>query len=392
MFRQLSYLFSGLLLLTSCSSSGSDGTADAQAGGRVAVVVDTRAGEDALVQFEVAGVTLERVDGTQTANLLAEPTLVTFGDPAGEPFGLTLSRTPPGPFVALNLAITPASGIAITATETFPAVTAPLLVRVPIESNLAHDGAGDSWLVIAHQQVPLQIGAGSAVWSPDLVGRDTGEPVDFEQLTAPVVRNDRLFLTAFGDRSLACVTDQDTEYFDRDGNQTDRQAFLDGLIPEDVFCARGALRRDGTYDLRRIERCQRQVRPRLIGHVQSVDAVEQSFVLRVQAANGPFGALLVQTPEDIRVFAGNARVERPNGSVVGFAAITPGRLAKLRWSSRDTNTGGLPAYIAEKVEVPGPGSGMPVRQWRGVVASVDLANGVLVLEPSDGQLVVQGQA
>lgn len=392
MLRHLFALVSCLAVLVSCGGGGSGGTADAQTTGRVVVVVDTRAGEDALVQFLVAGATLERVDGSQTGNLLAGPTQVTFGDPAGEPSGLPLGRVANGEYVGLHLVLTPSSGIAITADATMPSVTAPLSLFVPLGERLSHSGATDSWLVVAHQSEPLTIQGGMATWTPDLVGRASGEQVGLDDLLAPVLREGTLFLTAYGDRALRCSEDADTDYIDADGNAISRQDFIDGLVPEDVFCAQGALRRDGTLDLRRIERCQRQVRPRLIGHVQSIDANDQTFVMRVQAANGPFGSFVLQTPEDIVVRAANARLERPNGQPISFSAVTVGRLAKVRWSSRDLSLPGLAEYVAEEVQVPGAGQGMPARQWQGNVASVDLVNNVLVLEPRNGQLVVQGQS
>lgn len=392
MLRHLFAAFSSLIVLTACGSSGSESAGETQAAGRVVVVVDTRAGEEALVQFQVAGATLQRVDGTQTGNLLDVPTQVTFGDPAGQPCGLPLGRVANGEYVGLHLVLTPSSGVAISASSSFTAVSAPLSVFVPFAERIAHDISSDSWLVVAHEREPLTMAAGAATWSPGMVGRASGEQLELDGLVAPVVRADRLFVTAFGDRALRCGEDGDTEYYDEDGSQLDRREFLAGLIPEDVFCARGALRRDGTYDLRRIERCQRQVRPRLIGHVQSVDAAEQTFVLRVQAANGPFGSLLLQTPEDVVVRAANAELERPNGQSIPFSAVTVGRLAKVRWSSRDLTLPGLAEYVAEEVQVPGSGQGMPARQWQGNVASVDLVNGVLVLEPRNGPLVVNGQS
>ncbi|MFN3243980.1 MAG: hypothetical protein ACE37K_20915 [Planctomycetota bacterium] len=392
MLRHLFALISSFVVFAACSGGGSSGTADVQTTGRVVVVVDTRAGDEALVQFLVAGVTLERADGSQTDNLLASPAQVTFGDPAGEPCGLPLERVAGGEYVGVHVVLTPSSGVAITDDGVMPSITAPLSLFAPLDERLAHDGVGDSWLVVAHTVEPLTIQGANATWTPDMVGRASGEPVGLDGLVAPVVRDDTLFVTAFGDRALRCGEDRDTEYVDVDGSRLDRREFLAGLIPEDVFCARGALRRDGTYDLRRIERCQRQVRPRLIGHVQSVDAAEQAFVLRVQAANGPFGSLLLQTPEDVLVRAGSARLERPNGQAIPFSAITVGRLAKVRWSSRDRTVPGLPEYVAELVQAPGAGHGMPARQWQGNVASVDLVNEVLVLEPRNGPLMVQGQS
>ena len=115
-------------------------------------------------------------------------------------------------------------------------------------------------------------------------------------------------------------------------------------------------------------------------------------MLCVQAANGPFGSLMLQTPEDVVVRAANAELERPNGQSIPFSAVTVGRLAKVRWSSRDLTLPGLAEYVAEEVQVPGSGQGMPARQWQGNVASVDLVNGVLVLEPRNGPLVVNGQS
>ena len=93
-------LASLLLLLfasTSCGGGGGGGApaAGAAVTGRVMVIVDTRAGDEALVQFEVAGATLERADGTQTNNLLAAPAVVTcllYTSPS--PRELSTSRMP----------------------------------------------------------------------------------------------------------------------------------------------------------------------------------------------------------------------------------------------------------------------------------------------------------
>ena len=73
------------LALVACSSGSSNSNAgvapDDQAA--VLVVVETRAGSDALVQFQLAGATLEGPAGDQTPNLLPESTILTVGDPTG---------------------------------------------------------------------------------------------------------------------------------------------------------------------------------------------------------------------------------------------------------------------------------------------------------------------
>ena len=111
-------LASLLLLLfasTSCGGGGGAPAAGAAVTGRVMVIVDTRAGDEALVQFEVAGATLERADGTQTNNLLAAPAVVTFGDPSAAPAGLPLGQAPAGDYVGMHLVLTPSTGVAVTA-------------------------------------------------------------------------------------------------------------------------------------------------------------------------------------------------------------------------------------------------------------------------------------
>ncbi len=388
-------LASLLLLLvasTSCGGGGGAPAAGAAATGRVMVIVDTRAGDEALVQFEVAGATLERADGTQTSNLLAAPAVVTFGDPSAAPAGLPLGQAPAGDYVGMHLVLTPSTGVAVTAWTTLLALPAPLSVRVPFEERIEHTTSRDTWVVAAHRREALLMTSSQVSWQPELIGRASGEQVELEGLTAPVLREGALYLTAFGDRTVRCSEGTETVYVDAGGAHVDREAFVDGLVPEDEFCVRGAIRRDGTLDLRRIARCGRQVRPRLIGHVQSVDVVEQTLVLRVQAANGPFGAVLLQTPDDILVRASAAALERPNGAGITLSAVTAGRLAKVRWSSRELGLPGLDEYVAEQVVVPAAGHGLPLQQWVGDVASVDLAQGVLVLEAREGAYMIQGQS
>ncbi len=392
MTLRLAALLLALFASVSCGGGGGPTATSATGAGRVMLIVDTRAGDEALVQFEVAGVTLERVDGTTTDTLLAEPAVVTFGDPSAAPCGLPLELAPAGDYVALHLVLTPSTGVAVTAAATLSALAAPLSVRAPFDERIAHRAGQDTWVVVAHTREALRSVGGAVAWAPELVGRASGERVDLQGLTAPVVREDALYLTAFGDRPVRCLQSVETEYFDLGGVQVDREAFVDGLVPEDELCVRGAIRRDGTLDLRRIERCRRQVRPRLIGHVQSVNAADETLVLRVQAANGPFGAVLLQTPEDVVVRASAASLERPNGAGISFGAVTAGRLAKVRWSSRETGLPGLDEYVAEQVVVPAQGHGAPLQQWVGDVDSVDVTAGVLVLSAREGAFSIQGQS
>ena len=170
------------ILLAGCSGSGGDvstssvATSDA---GSLTVIVDTRADEDAWVQFQVAGVTLERADGLQTANLLRESQILTVGDPSGEPAGLRFAWAPVGRYEAMHLMLVPGSGVALDAAGNSLMVTSPLDIRIPITDGFEHSPTSASWLLVGHDVAPLTILGAAATWFPRMSARLEGAQVQF---------------------------------------------------------------------------------------------------------------------------------------------------------------------------------------------------------------------
>ena len=390
MRQSLQFVLPALLLLAACGSSGGGGTTDVTTEnevGSVILLLDTRAGGDSWVQFQLAGATLEGPGGLQTANLLREARILTVADPSGEPTGVRLARAPVADYQALHLIFVPGSGVARDAAGNNLPVTGPIDVRVPIMEGLQHDGTTPSWLVVGYDNAALTTQGTGATWAPELSGRIDGAELTLSPLTYPVVRDGELHVTAsMADDSVLTVREAaQCTYRDEEGNgYASREAFYAALAPEDDVCVSGTVSRTGRIHADIICREPRYAQSRLIGRVLQLDANAQRFRFRVQAVNPRGSGPMLEAPVQIWVDASNASIERPNGSVLTFGDLAVDQLAKVKWNSYATGGDGLLVYQATEVEVPGANSGQHHKQWQARVISVDLANDSFVIEPRNG--------
>ena len=393
---RLTVLALSSVLFAACGSSGGGAAPDASAepAGRLVVLIDTRAGHDALVQFVVAGAALERARGGLTEDLLRGSALVVFDDPAGAPAALPLAAAPADTYAALHLVLVPGSGQALEANGSTRVVRGPVDLRIPIPDGLEHGANAPSWLVVGHDEPSLAVAAGELSWSPALSARLGGEPLVVDGLEAPVAGGDGLAVTlrAAADASLHLRWRPDCAFTDEVGTPyAGLGPFLDALTVADRVCVDADVWRDGCADVRRIWRGPRDGNVRLIGRVVDVDPTLPGFTLDVQATNGPGAPSVLAVPERVRVHTADACFARPNGESLTFADLAPGRLAKVYWRSFTTAPGAPRCYTAYRVELPGQGAPAG-RMWQGRVTAVDLVARTIGIEPRNGPaFVVAGQ-
>ena len=379
------------ILLAGCSGSGGDASTSSVAtsdAGSLTVIVDTRADEDAWVQFQVAGVTLERADGLQTANLLRESQILTVGDPSGEPAGLRFAWAPVGRYEAMHLMLAPGSGVALDAAGNSLMVTSPLDIRIPITDGFEHSPTSASWLLVGHDVAPLTILGAVATWFPRMSARLDGAEVQFDALSLPVVRNEELAVTAalaqdgtlLVDAAPACV------YRDLDGDEyASRAAFLADIEVTDDLCVVGNLRRNGRIDADLICRKAGYGDSRLIGRVLELDAANQRFKLRVQAVNPRGRGVQLQAPQEVWVRTDNARIESTNGLSLPFASLASGNLVKVKWDVFEVVANGLDVYFATEVAISSGTRREHQPQWQARVVGVDLVLGFIEIEPRNNE-------
>jgi hypothetical protein len=400
MLRILKVLPVLLLGLAACSGGGGGASPSAttSAPGSVHVVVDTAAGSDSLVQFQVAAVAFERTDGTSTGNVLAGPKLVVLADPSGETDGFTLQNVPTGNYVALHLLLAPGSGMALAASGTTAAVTSVGDLTVPIAENLQHNGTGRSWLVIGHNgSAPPAVTGASVHWEPQMSGRLDGSTQTIGGLRVALVQAPNVLTQAASvdDGSLQVEFAAGCQFEDSGNNLTGggRDDYLRGMNRGDDLSADGELHRDGRFVASRVRRGRGNDGPRLLGRIDVLRPAATSFVLHVLAEVRRGGRRLLPTPVDVLVDASTARIHASDDRrVLAFGDLQVGQLAKVEWASRTPRQGDLDLVVAREVEV--TSAGMPMRpEWEGSVQSVDLGTRTIVVVPrGNDPIFVQGQS
>lgn len=390
----------GLLLslfLTACGGSSGDArsTTTPEQSGTVLVVVETAAGSDDYVQFQLAGVALEDAVGATSDNLLPASTMLTVGDPTGEPVGLRLQTAPAAEYVALRLILAPGSGYAIAPDGTQRPVVGPLQVRIPITGGLRHTLQEQSWLVVGHDAVPLTEGNGTTSWNPTMSGRLDGATLRLSELKFPVANNNSVAATAsaFDDASVELQTGPACIYEDELGQAyASEAAFVAALSIEDELECEGDLYRDGRLHTTLIRRSPRSDQPRLIGSVLSIDTASNSFEMQILATRRRGQQVNLATPETARILAGNAFFENEVGGPATIASLAIGGFVKVKWLNRAT-TGSLTTYTAREVELLGHNNFTIQPEWEGRVQSVDLANRLIVIVPRNNDpILIEGVA
>lgn len=388
-----------LLLAVAACGSGSNGANAAPAPvGTVTLVIDTATGTDLLVQFQVAAATLERADGSTTANVLPAPVMVTISDPNGEADGLQLRDVPTGDYAALHLLIPPGSGSMLLANGTVAEVATAADLRVPFREVLAHSATGRSWIEVGHDGNPPRATLSQPVWwSPTMCGRVAGGPSALDGLQVVTVQGDLLHANwpTVGSAPIEIEFAAGCEFSQQPGLPIDRGAFLRGLVREDTVRVEGDLQRDGRMIVRRAHRHGRgHDGPRLIGRIVELRAQEQQFVCDVLAEVRSGGRRLLPQPDRVLVLAANAQLRWSHTHrTLAFGDLRLGQLAKVAWTTRAPGTSGLVEVAAREIEIAG-GDGVPMRpEWSGLVERVDVQNRRIVVVPRrDDPIVVQGQA
>jgi hypothetical protein len=397
--RNFSNITFFLLLLCSCSGDGSPSTPSvnpANERGTLSVIIDTRSGDDAWVQFQLAGAMLEYPGGLRTENLLKEARILTVGDPSGESIGFDLGVAPTAEYSALHLIFTPGTGIVREASGVTRSVTGPTDVRVPIADGLLHERSSVTWLVIGHDAAPLDLQGTVSAWNPQMSARPDQAEVSLGGLAYPQVQATELLATATTVENSVISIDESGQciYRDEDGTQLPSQSTFYGAVTvQDDLSVRGYLSRRGHLDAIELSRKPSYDEPRLIGRILSIDENNRRFEMRVQAVNQRGSGILLEAMRDVWIDALNARIEAPNNENLIFSILSLDQLVKIKWSSVSLgSTNGLDTYQATDVVVPGPNSNQYQAQWQGVVASIDLVTSTLVIEPRQSNPIrVNGQ-
>lgn len=386
-----------LLPLAACGHGGGSATGAVSpngAPGSVHVVLETATGSDALVQFQVAAVALERSDGSMTGNLLPSPEMVTFADPSGEIDGLTLANVPTGDYASLHFVVAPGSGVALYPDGRTAPVGTAVDLAVPLDSGLQHTATGRSWLCVGQNgSLPPVAGAGNRDWTPTMSGRADGSSLTVDGVRIAAVQaptmvaqvgvvDDGALQVEFG---AGCVFDD---------HPVGRDDFLRRSARGDDLSCDGELHRDGRFVASRVRRGgHNNDGPRLLGRITELRPAASSFVLRVQAEVRRGGRRLLPVPEDVLVDASTARIHgSDHRRTFSFGDLVVGQLAKVEWSSRTPRPGSLELVVAREIEV--TSGSVPMRpEWEGAVQGVDLVTNTIVVVPrGNDPIVVLGQS
>lgn len=400
MLRVLKLLPVLLFGLAACSGGGGGSSSSATTGapGSVHVVVDTAAGSDSLVQFQLAAVALERTDGTSTGNLLTSPKLVVLADPTGETDGFTLQNVPSGSYAAVHLLLAPGSGTALASSGSTAGVTSALDLAVPIAESLQHSAAGRSWLVIGHNgSAPPAVAGSSVHWEPRMSGRLDGSAQTIGGLRVALVQAPNVLTQAASvdDGSLQVEFAAGCQFEDHVSGLSGggRDDFLRGMSRGDDLSADGELHRDGRFVASRVRRGRGNDGPRLLGRIDELRPASSAFVMHVVAEARRGGRRLLPLPVDVLVDASAARIHASDDRrVLAFGDLQVGQLAKVEWTSRTPRQGDLELVVAREVEV--TSAGVPMRpEYEGAVQSVDLGTRTIVVVPrGNDPIFVQGQS
>jgi hypothetical protein len=386
-------LASTALALAACSGGGTADAGPAPDQGTVSVVLDTATGSDAVVQYQLAAVVFERADGSATANVLAEPMLVTLADPSGAAAGIALGSVPVGTYTAVHLGLAPGSGVARYGDGTTAEVVVTPDLVVPIRDDLTHLQGRTSWLVIGHDGAPPPSAtATERSWQPLLHARPDGADTTLTDLRVVSVSGTSVTATAplADDRAVEVAFDGACTFDDHPGG---RAEFLRGTGAGDTIEVEGTLHRDGSLSARRARRGSRDDGPRLLGRIASLRPLATTFVLDVQAVLQRGGHRELPAPHQVLVDASSARIHASDERrVLAFGDLAPGMLAKVDVARRVQVPGELDVVVAREIEV--AASAAPMQpQWQGAVQRVDLTTRTIVVVPrGDDPLVVGGQS
>jgi hypothetical protein len=377
------------LLLAACSS-GSRRSSDAGAAPAAAVLFDTSAGTDLVLDARADVLAGERADGTFTGNLLASGTVLGLARPSGSASGVRLPAVPPATYVALRLLLAE-GGVTASGPDGRTEIVVPATrdVRVPFAAP-AELGTGVGWVVVSHDGPPeLARGAdGRLTWQPRLVARlGDVQPLQDAVVSVGAVEGDAIAGTLLaGGLPVRMQPAADCEFSD-DSGPRERADFLRDLRPSDeVEC-------DGTLtdaDRVAVRRCHARGRgansSKLYGEVVALEpgvpavAVQVREVVRGGAGIGtPLPVLRVRT-QDARIRRSDARNER-----LGFDALAVGQWVEVEWHGpvRDG------AVDARKIEIEDGFRGGIAHESQGRVEAVDLTAGTIRVVPrGDDPLVV----
>lgn len=393
-----SLLLSALFLVPAACGGGGGAAAGGNAApgqpGAVYVALDTATGSEALVQFQVAAVALERADGSLTGNLLGTPQMVTFADPSGELDGLALASVPTGDYDSVHLLIAPGSGIALYPNGTTAPVTLAADLEVPIADGLQHLATGRSWLALGQNGArPPAAGAALRQWQPAMSCRADGSTQTLYGVRVAAVQAGGL-VTQVGvvdDGALQVEFAAGCVFDDHPRGADD---FLRSSARGDDLALDGTLHRDGRFVASHVHRHGRgNDGPRLLGRITELRPATSSFVLHVLAEVRRGDRRLLPVPEDVLVDATAARIHHSDDRrVLGFADLQLEQLAKVEWTSRTPVVGDLDLVVAREVEV--TSGSVPMRpEWEGAVQSVDLqARTIVVVPRGDDPIVIDGQS
>ncbi len=396
--------FLALLPLCGCSGGGaSTPVLPPSASTPVPVVFDTHGG-GAWLTATVDAVSLERVDGSLTPDLLVRPVAVTISDPIGASSGIELRSPPAGDYVALLMALRPGS------IQGHPSGGAPAAVgdvppplRVPLQPVFRPGSAAQSWLLVRHGDAVELVanGNGGFDWRPDLAGerRDLQPLFDLE---VEVVRVDRsgqtvtVTVAAWGDVAVRLLFDVAVD-LQRAGRAVTPAEFVGGVGLGERLEIDGLLqRRDALWVLRATDR-PRGRGPATGGNVSEA----RGLVETVDAATGRVDLDVLAWRKLGRGVAAARRLVlgigpktllrwlpawgRP-GAATSLAELRRGMLVSATWHG-PLQSGVAPLHRLV-VEAGGPGRHRVAAD--GVVRSVDPTSTSLVLAPAGGTKLVVG--
>ncbi|MCY2957842.1 MAG: hypothetical protein NT107_12475 [Planctomycetota bacterium] len=378
----------GVCLLTGCGggSGGGSNTAPNPTGtAAVHLVIDTAAGDTAVVQSQLIGVTLQKADGTTTDNLLTSPSNIVLANPTGEPAAIELPLVAAGSYTALRVAFAGGTSTAQLADGSQIAVdlTATTMTFL-LEDNLLHNQSQDSWVGLRHARPAALTGSGQhRSWSPAM----TAAPAADDSLHGSAMR---IVHVDSGQNSFSATLSGDdhglvhaslssgSELFDDHGDRhRERSTWLSGINADDEVIVSGTLRQDGSVEVRCARHHASSSSAKLLGRITAVDSLTTTLEVDVLGTALHGNRTILTQPDHISLTVGSARIHDSDTNLaLSFSDLIVGGRIKVDPLSRN---GAVVA--AREIEVQSRNGAPQFPEIEGQVGAIDLATNTITVLP-----------
>lgn len=362
------------------------------------MIVDTGASANAELSGQVEVVALERVDGSVTANVLAQPAAMVLADPAGRSSGIELTGAPAGVYQAAQIMLTPGS---LTATvpggAAQPVTGVPTPVRIPFDQLLQVPSADEGFVARHVDEVVLSPGPNGVLqWDPIIDGR-LRDLLPMFDLRMTIAEIDTAALRAVAwvpnwNGARVTLRFQAAARLELGGQVVSTAEFINHLEHGMEIAVDGLV--DGARLLWVLAASDDVPRPpvasgnksEVLGAITELDPANPAFTLRVLRVRKAAAAFAAGVPAELVVLvSGKTNVKwNPRwgggGAQVGYSALHVGQQAWVEWHGAAPNG----VVTAHKVDITAGGPGRHHAAIAGRVQVVKTSANEIVVASANG--------